>query len=581
MSRRAITAAAVALAAAALWLGPGPAPASGATHSTWADASGNWSNAANWSPQAPPNGSADTAWITHDIAADATVTIDAGMPSGVTVLNLFLEDDSHDYTLASAGGSLTLKGLVQADGPGRCHVISAPFVLGLPVTVMAETADLEISGPVGGAGALGELIKDGPGSVFLTGANAYEGETTVAAGTLAVRTPGALGSAARGTTVVAGATLALDLAAGVTVTGEAVALKGSGVAGQGALRSAAGASVWNGPVTIADAAAIGVDGGSLLTLGDLRVGGALTKVGTGELVIGGTQDPGPGAALLATTGSVRLDSDAGGAAGGCRLAVTVMAHARVRFGATQHLAELNVLVGEAALVAGAGAVVTPSLLVASHDSVLDLADGALVVDYEPGSSPIDDVAGWVRSGFHSGGGGYWDGNGIVSSRAAAEGLTAVGVLDNADPKVGGKTEFAGESVDATAVLARYTWWGDANLDGVIDANDYDVIDKNYLFTPNPAAPWFTGDFTYDGVIDANDYDRIDKAYLFQTGPLGASDPAAPMPSPIAAPALGSGAGPDAMPSPAPVPTPEPATLALVAIGAAALAGRRSRARRRV
>jgi len=107
------------------------------------------------------------------------------------------------------------------------------------------------------------------------------------------------------------------------------------------------------------------------------------------------------------------------------------------------------------------------------------------------------------------------------------------VLDNADPKVGGKTEFAGQAVDATSVLIKYTWWGDANLDGRIDANDYDVIDKNFLFNKNPSAPWFTGDFNYDGVIDANDYDRIDKAFLFQTGPLA---PAAAVPLGQAMPA---------------------------------------------
>jgi len=129
----------------------------------------------------------------------------------------------------------------------------------------------------------------------------------------------------------------------------------------------------------------------------------------------------------------------------------------------------------------------------------------------------------------------------------------VGVLDNTDPKVGGKATFEGEAVDETAVLVKFTWGGDANLDGVVDANDYDVIDKMFLFQPVPDnMGWWTGDFTYDGVIDANDYDRIDKAYLFQTGPLAEGGAAAP------------------------AATPEPATLALAALGAAALLGRKKR-----
>ena len=159
---------------------------------------------------------------------------------------------------------------------------------------------------------------------------------------------------------------------------------------------------------------------------------------------------------------------------------------------------------------------------ASPTSTIDVGSGHLVLDYSEGDAgPLADVAAWVRAGLNAPSG-YWDGDGITSGAAAAQadGLTAVGVLDNTDSKVGGKTTFAGQAVDATSVLAAYTWWGDANLDGVVDANDYDVIDKNFLFTPEPDhMGWWTGDFNYDGVIDANDYDRIDRAFLFQTGPL--------------------------------------------------------------
>jgi len=140
---------------------------------------------------------------------------------------------------------------------------------------------------------------------------------------------------------------------------------------------------------------------------------------------------------------------------------------------------------------------------------------------------------YTRAGYNSL---TWTGNGITSSAAAADSdnLTAVGVLDNADPEAGGKTTFAGQTVDATSVLVKYTWWGDANLDGRVDANDYDLIDRNFLFTPEPDhMGWWTGDFNYDGVIDANDYDKIDRAFLFQTGPLA---PAAAAPLGQATPA---------------------------------------------
>ncbi len=268
--------------------------------------------------------------------------------------------------------------------------------------------------------------------------------------------------------------------------------------------------------------------------------GAFTKSGAGTLVIAGPQDYAPGALFDVLGGAAVLNTDASGTGlmADAHLAMSVTG-AELRFGASQHLDTLTVNGGGKVVFAGADCGVLKHL---ANVGTIDLATAALVVDYEAGSSPLAAVRAMLASGYA---GGLWNGPGIHSSAAAADpdDLTAVGVLDNTDPKVGGKTTFEGEPVDATAVLVKYTWGGDANLDGLIDANDYDVIDKNYLFTPDPDnMGWWTGDFTYDGVIDANDYDRIDRAFLFQTGPLGTSTP---------------------------FPTPEPATLALLALGAAA------------
>ncbi len=286
---------------------------------------------------------------------------------------------------------------------------------------------------------------------------------------------------------------------------------------------------------------------TLVLQGALNLAGrTLTKFGLGTLRIEGTQTHAAGSVLAARRGTVTLQTDAGGAAPARNLTVNVEGGA-VEFGATQHLAALNLTSGECRLTpSGAKVIVTAALAVDPARAVLDLADNHLIVDYpQGGPNPATDVRDWVAAGLNLAGGGHWDGLGIRSSLAAShpEGLTAVGVIDNTDAKVGGKTQFAGQAVDATSVLAAYTWWGDANFDGVVDANDYDVIDKNFLFTPATAG-WWTGDFNYDGVIDANDYDRIDRAFLFQTGPLGG-------------PAAGA--------------VPEPATLALAALGMGLLA----------
>ncbi|MBE3070943.1 MAG: PEP-CTERM sorting domain-containing protein, partial [Planctomycetes bacterium] len=243
---------------------------------------------------------------------------------------------------------------------------------------------------------------------------------------------------------------------------------------------------------------------------------------------------------------------AGGASDGV---LTVEAPATLKARGVQ---DLNRLVVNGTLVLGEATSLVRELVVGATGKI-DLTRGNLVVNYNPanGPSPYDTVLAQVKAGL---GTGTWNGtHGITSSVAAtnAQSLFGVACIDNTMAIVGGFTDLEGTAVDASSILLKFTYWGDANLDGVIDANDYDRIDKYYLFPP-AVMTWGHGDFNYDGVIDANDYDKIDKAYLFQAAPLGAATAD--------------------LSAPAPVPTPEPATLALLALGAAATLARRRRTR---
>ncbi len=92
--------------------------------------------------------------------------------------NLRHESASHVFnngTLEHVGGTETAgRGMMLQAGGGRVHVGNADTTL-------------TISGAGGGIQGIGNLIKTGPGTLELTGANSYSGTTTIDAGTLLVR----------------------------------------------------------------------------------------------------------------------------------------------------------------------------------------------------------------------------------------------------------------------------------------------------------------------------------------------------------------------------------------------------------
>jgi hypothetical protein len=57
--------------------------------------------------------------------------------------------------------------------------------------------------------------------------------------------------------------------------------------------------------------------------------------------------------------------------------------------------------------------------------------------------------------------------------------------------------FGGVAANSGDVLIMYTYAGDANLDGLVDAADYGYIDNYFQF---PGSSGFAnGDFNYDGI----------------------------------------------------------------------------------
>lgn len=161
------------------------------------------------------------------------------------------------------------------------------------------------------------LTKAGTGVLVLSGNNTYTGNTTVSAGTLEIRSAGALGSSANPTIVAAGATLATN---GTFSTAETIRIAGTGVGGGGALRHLAGSATITGNVILTAAANITSNAGTLTLsppTGDAVSGNfALTIGGAGDIVLVRRYNIGTAPLVKTGTGSLVLASTATAATSG-------------------------------------------------------------------------------------------------------------------------------------------------------------------------------------------------------------------------------------------------------------------------
>ncbi|MCY2955308.1 MAG: PEP-CTERM sorting domain-containing protein, partial [Planctomycetota bacterium] len=117
-------------------------------------------------------------------------------------------------------------------------------------------------------------------------------------------------------------------------------------------------------------------------------------------------------------------------------------------------------------------------------------------------------------------GGAWTGPGITSLAAVGKSYEGVGAfLNDRGDGTPIMPTFDGRNVDASSILVKHTWNGDANLDGLVNADDYFLADSGYI---TQKGGWYNGDFNYDGVVNADDYFQIDSAFIGQSGLLSGS-----------------------------------------------------------
>ena len=233
------------------------------------------------------------------------------------------------------GGALDAAGAVTIDAAGSFDIAaitaagtrigdlagSGSVNLGGKSLTLGSANDTLFAGSIAGSG--GALIKQGSGTLVLTGANSYSGGTRIDAGTLQVGDGGTLGTGA----VVDNGTLVFDRSDAPDFAG---AISGSGalVKQGGGVLTLAGANSYGGGTTITagtlrgDTASLQgdiVDNGALVFAqagdggyaGRLSGSGSLGKTGAGTLTLGGDSHAYAGMATV-DAGGLAVDGTLGG-----------------------------------------------------------------------------------------------------------------------------------------------------------------------------------------------------------------------------------------------------------------------------
>jgi hypothetical protein len=297
-----------------------------------------------------------------------------------------------------------------------------------------------------------------------------------------------------------------------------------------------------GGITFDNAAGYTIGGTGSITL-DVATGAASINVVTGSHSIGVpvsiaddttiTTAAGTGLAISGNlTGTGKTLTKAG--AGSIQLA-------NVRTGG------LNISAGSAKISLKAtpnsatGTSVIQSLSIATGSS-LDLTNNSMVLDY---TGPVGTLVADTRANLQS----------AKLKSSSADASHRIGYGDNA---LLGKTTFAGQTVDASSILIKFTYGGDANLDGQVDVTDLGALATSW----QTSAPWTGGDFNYDGFVDVSDLGILATDWQQGVGnPLGRGS----LEAALASVGLGG------------VSVPEPASLGLLLLSGLMCRTRRRRA----
>jgi len=334
---------------------------------------------------------------------------------------------------------------------------------------------------------------------------------------------GSLTKTGPGTLLLSGAN---NLRGGLTASAGVVAVSSASALGAtGPLTIAGGTLRTDAAISSARSITVSSPGGSIDTNGFnssvnsiTSVGGTLTKIGAGALSMNTLNAP----SLTVSAGTVRILPRA-----------TTGGNSTAR-------------INGALSIGGFGA--------------LDLNDNDLIVT----SSSFSTVKNLVLSGFGNTSGG------ITSS--TSDGSAILALFDNA---LIGATDWNGIPISPSAIVGKYTFFGDVNFDGQVTGDDYTIIDSNLNTTPPVGFEWLSGDANLDGIVTGDDYTTIDSNLN-----LGSGNPLSPSSLSPSDLAIVNQAAPmahlSALSLEATTAVPEPSSAMMLTIGAGFLASRRRR-----
>jgi hypothetical protein len=163
-----------------------------------------------------------------------------------------------------------------------------------------------------------------------------------------------------------------------------------------------------------------------------------------------------------------------------------------------------------------GASIVRQFVISGAGSQVDLTNNSFVDDYNgllgAPPSPIEDIRGYLHDG--------------TLFTSATAGGNAIGYVANTEAHLASYSGQTFPTNDFSQILFKFTYAGDANLDSVVNALDFNRLASNYGVGTNNF--WTQADFNYDGMVNSLDFSIL--ATNFNRGTL----------SPLAAqPALGS------------------------------------------